>query len=191
MIKFLFIISSVIICFGVSAGAQNTDTLYTFNATIGGGYSLDVSEFAAPKTGLDINRNQYSLFARLMWQPEHLLSGGIEGGYAVFYSVVAQSRSSAYRSAIPIYLVLSMKVLDGLSATTGFGIGIASSTVFGSGETINSSSVSFALMGAVQYMKAINDDFSLGGEARYTSMDLYDDELVSLSILLSYKLLEY
>jgi hypothetical protein len=191
MIAYLLIISSVIICLGTDVSAQNTDTLYSLNATIGGGYSLDISELAAPTTGLEINRNQYSVFARLMWQPEHLLSGGIEGGYTVFYSVNAQDRGSAYRSAVPFYLVLSMKILDGLSATTGFGVGIASSTVIGIGETINSSSVSFALMGAIQYLKPISDKFSLGGEARYTSLDLYDDELISLSILITYKLLEY
>lgn len=191
MIRYLLIISLVVVCPYVDAMAQSADTVYSFSAIIGGGYLRDVSEFAAPKAGLDINRNQFSVFARIMWQPEHLLSGGIEGGYSVFYSVKAKDRATAYRSAVPFYLVLSMKVLDGLSATAGLGLGIESSTVLGIGESINSSALSFAQMGALQYVKAMDDTFSLGGEARYTNLDLYDDHVISLSILVSYKLLDY
>lgn len=191
MIRFLLIISLVVVCPYVDAIAQSADTVYSFSGIIGGGYLRDVSEFAAPKAGLDINRNQFSVFARIMWQPEHLLSGGIEGGYSVFYSVTAKDRATAIRSAVPFYLVLSMKVLDGLSATAGFGLGIESSTVLGIGKTINSSALSFAQMGALQFIKALDEAVSLGGEVRYTGLDLYDDHVISLSILVSYKLLEY
>lgn len=191
MIKSVLLVIFTIVLTIPSVHAQPTDTLYTVSATIGGGYTRDISDFEVPTAGHEINRNQYNFFVRVMWHPEHLLSAGVEGGYSLFYSVRVHNQITAYRSAVPLYLVLSMKIIDGLQATAGFGIGIVSSTVLGEGDPINSSTISFGLTGAAQYLYDISRKLSLGTEARYTNLDLYDDYLISISLLVSYKLIEY
>src|SRR6188768_1578291 len=55
----------------------------------------------------------YSFAFRFMWEPEHLLSLGIESGYYRLYSVDfrEQSEVNISNNAIPIQLVVSMKFL--------------------------------------------------------------------------------
>ena len=73
-----------------------------------------------------MNEVNYSIAGRLMWEPEHYLSLGIESGYYRLYSLDVNSSDDStsvhiLNVAIPIQLVISMKFFENFYASFSFG----------------------------------------------------------------------
>jgi hypothetical protein len=60
-----------------------------------------------------VNVVNYSFVGRIMWEPEHFLSLGIESGYYRLYTVKSPEAGNVFisNSAIPIQIVVSMRFL--------------------------------------------------------------------------------
>ena len=173
--------------------AAKEEVLYSTSILLGGGYSRDVSDFSGTTTtDLDLNRNQFSVFARFLWKPGNLLTGGIEVGYMNFYSVTGPMGGKSVRTAVPIYFVFSMSPIERLDLTIGYGFGLLSSVVTGPGiDVIESSTFSNAVLGAASYRVPVSKDLEIGGEVRYTRFDKLGDNAVAVSVILRYALFEY
>ncbi len=164
---------------------------YAVSGQLIGGYVRDVSAFEDTQNDLSVNRDQFSIAARALWRPGHLLAGGLEFGYMNFYSVSNNNGGKAVRSAIPLYLVFSMTAWDRVDFGLGYGVGLLSSTITGANETITSSTVSTSFFFSAGYHHPITDELSIGGEARYTSFDKLDDRTMAISAVIAYRLFEY
>ena len=66
--------------------SQSVDSEYAVTAYINAGYSRFISELNIQ----DLNKNGFSGTIRLMWEPEHILSVGIESGYLQLYDITTQ-----------------------------------------------------------------------------------------------------
>ncbi|MCL4280070.1 MAG: hypothetical protein KJZ60_10410, partial [Ignavibacteriaceae bacterium] len=62
---------------------QVNDTTYSLSTEIGLGYS----RYFTTMDYNDLNKNGFSGTVRVMWNPEHLLSIGLETGYQYLYSI--------------------------------------------------------------------------------------------------------
>jgi len=103
-----------------------------------------------------VNPVNYSIAGRIMWEPEHLLSLGIETGYYRLYTVSfpEQPEIEISNSAIPIHVVISMKILKKFYVNFSSGQTILKNDVYTpkAGNVIGST-LSLAIM---QELSAIN-----------------------------------
>ena len=79
-IKIIPVVAAIIAC---STFPQVKDTTYTISTEIGIGYS----RYFTSIDYTDLNKNGFSGTLKIMWNPEHLLSIGLETGYQYLYSV--------------------------------------------------------------------------------------------------------
>jgi hypothetical protein len=191
----MVLLAAVSLAKAQSEAEANTPTssekTYTITALVGGGYSRDISQFEASQQGLTLNRNQFSLFGRVLWRPGNLLTGGLEVGTLNFYSVSNSAGARSVRSAIPIYLLFSMSPVRGLDLGFGWGFAFMSSTAEGPNGSAGSSSFSKAIMTSAVYTYPISTDWRVGGEVRYSYFDHLDDHTFAVSAVVSYVISEY
>jgi len=185
------------LCIYSTTYSQKPDTLYSLSAYIGGGYVYNVSSFDYEYSSLD--RGGLQAYLRVMWEPEYLLSGGIEFGYTGVYSVDESSiqtdsgatslKTNVY--AYPLMLVFSMPIIKNWEVNfgTGFGFSVVKNEAFGTNSF--SSDVASASMISTAYYFPVMKDSRLGLELRGTVLPKYDDYLISLAISFAYKFLEY
>jgi hypothetical protein len=132
----------------------------------------------------------YSFAARFMWEPEHLLSLGIESGYNKLYTVDFKEQSDARISnaAIPILIVVSMKFLKTFYFNFGTGQSILLNKVSDSkiGD-INSSVLSLGdFAGAFGYRKQVKEHLSLGAESKFYYSSKLNDKNIALLFMVGY-----
>ena len=131
-----------------------------------------------------VNENNYSIAGRFMWEPEHLLSLGVESGYYRMYTVDfgGQSDVSISNSAIPIHLVVCMKFLKTFYFNFASGQSILLNKVSNyKNSEINTSVLSLGdFAGSIGYRNQFIDRISLGGEIKY----FYSSKLVDKNIAL-------
>jgi hypothetical protein len=180
-----------------SRSPATSDTLYSLTAYVSGGYAHDVSSFEISPAGLDRGGAGFSV--RVMWKPEHLLRMGLEIGRTHVYSVKQEGLQTAYGktdvnltlNATPILLVFSMSPFDNLDVYVGGGSAFLNSDAQSFGSTSATSSLSGGAMAAVSYMRPLSDAWSIGGEAKWLYFDKYDDTVVSVQVMVSFKFLEW
>ena len=94
----------------------------------------------------DLNKNGFSGTVRVMWNPEHLLSVGLETGYQYLYSIDVSDYSTDYGTtqfsasmyAVPIFMVFSMKIAPNVKLTAGSGMYL----LYNSGELFGDNLIS-------------------------------------------------
>jgi hypothetical protein len=158
---------------GLQASGQSTEKAqlkkrkFVLYAGFGPNYYFDNLQFE----GSLVNKINYSFVGRLMWEPEHLLSVGIESGYYRLYTVNAPAPSNARiaNSAIPLHIVVSMKFLKHYYFDFSMGQSLLEnrvhSPVYGD---FNANSWSLADFGAaLGYRHLFNQRFTLGAELKY------------------------
>ena len=140
-----------------------------------------------------VNEFNYSFAARIMWEPEHNLSLGIETGYYRLYSLDVKKllkKTNIKNSAIPIQVVLSMKFLKTFYFNFSMGRSILindiTSDAHGNFDATTFSWADFA--SSVGYRHKLNDRFSLSAEAKFYYASKADDKNLALLFLFGYRL---
>ena len=180
-----------------SPAPATSDTLYSLTAYVSGGYVHNVSEFTISPAGL--SKSGLGGALRIMWKPEHLLRMGVEIARTHVYTVKQEGLQTAFGktdvnitlNATPWLLVFSMSPLDNVDVYVGGGGAFETTSSEAFGSTASTGSLSGAAMAAVSYMRPLSDTWSLGGEAKWLYMDKYDDMVVSVQVMVSFKFLEY
>lgn len=137
-----------------------------------------------------VNEFNYSFAAKLMWEPEHLLSVGIESGYYRLYTLHTSGRDSAHiaNSAIPIQLVVSMKFLKRFYFDFSMGqsrlINKVNSESNGNFETKAWSFADFS--GTVGYRYRFQSRISIGAELKYFYSTGFIDRNIALLCMVGY-----
>jgi hypothetical protein len=137
-----------------------------------------------------VNDFNYSFTGKLMWEPGHLLSLGIESGYYRLYTLNATGQSTAHiaNSAVPLQLIISMKFLQSFHVDFSMGqsrlTNKVTSDAYGSFTTKAWSFADFS--GTVGYRYPINPRFSIGAEAKYFYSTAFVDRNIALIFMAGY-----
>jgi len=84
-----------------------------------------------------------------------------------------------------------MSPFANLDVYVGGGTAFLTSDAESFGSSSTTSSLSGGAMAAVSYMRPLSNAWSIGGEAKWLYFDKYDDMVVSLQLMVSYKFLEW
>ena len=175
--------------------SQTDDSEYAVTAYINAGYSRFISELDYK----DLNKNGFSGTIRLMWEPEHLLSIGLESGYLQLYDITTQItyedtitfNGSSELTAVPILVVYSMELFENFKLSVGSGIFLLTSKVDALGNPVNSEQVSTGVLGSASYYYPLSHIISLGGEIKYYLINKIEDGDLTLQLSLQYRFLTY
>ena len=175
--------------------AQLKDSTFHVSAYLGVGYSRFISDIDIDQ----LNKNGFSGTIRLMWEPDHLLSLGLESGYLQLYRLNNKQVSvsgndfevSTELTAIPIFTVFSMKIVENFKLSIGSGLLILNSSVDALGNPVSSSQTSTGAFGAASYLYPLSRMFYLGGEVKYTYINKIENGDLSLELMLRVNLLSY
>jgi hypothetical protein len=175
--------------------SQSDDSEYAVTAYINAGYSRFISELDFE----DLNKNGFSGTIRLMWEPEHLLSIGIESGYLHLYDINTQVtyqdtitfNGSSELTAVPILTVFSMELFENFKISVGSGMFLLTSKVDALGNPVNSNQVSTGVLGAASYYYPLSHTISLGGEIKYYLINKIEDGSLNFQFSLQYRFLTY
>ena len=159
------------------------------------GYSRFISELDTD----GLNKNGFSGTIRLMWEPEHLLSLGLESGYVQIHKLSNKQVSvsgndfevSTELTAIPIFTVFSMKILKNFNLSIGSGLLILNSSVDALGNPVSSSQISTGAFGAASYLFPLSNLFLLGSELKYSYINKIENGNLSIQLMMKVNLLNY
>jgi hypothetical protein len=191
-LKKIIVVFVFIVCSGF---AQVNDTTYTLTTEIGVGYS----RYFTTMDYNDLNKNGFSGTVRVMWNPEHLLSIGLETGYQYLYSIDVKNYDtefgktdfSASMYTVPLFIVFEMKVTPNIKLTAGSGMYLLYNSGNMFGDEIKSNQISIGLHAGINYTIPINNSVSIGGELLYSYFSKIQDQTVAIQFLFVYNLLEW
>lgn len=175
--------------------SQSDEDEYAVTAYINAGYSRFISELDYK----DLNKNGFSGTIRLMWEPEHLLSIGIESGYLHLYDINTEIiyqdtitfSGSSKLTAVPIITVFSMELFENFKLSVGSGMFLLTSNVDALGNPVNSNQVSTGVLASGSYYYPLSHTISLGGEIKYYLINKIEDGGLNFQVSLQYRFLTY
>src|SRR4051812_11181308 len=164
---------------------------FTFYLGAGPNYYFNNLVLAKDK----VKELSYSFVGRIMWEPKHNLSLGIESGYNRLYSADGElSGGSAghvhiVNAAIPIRIVISMKFFQNYYASFNMGQSILQNKVSTSNAgTFDASNVSLGDFGLdIGYRKLVSERFYLATEIKGTYSAKLEDKNIALVFLGGYR----
>jgi hypothetical protein len=139
-----------------------------------------------------VNEWNYAVVAKVMWEPEHFLSLGLESGYNRLYTANSSGTVNAHivNSAIPIHISMALKLVKAFYFDLSLGTSLLQSKVdtdvYGN---FDGSSISLAdFSGALEYRLPTRGrfQFSFGPKFFYSSHT--NDKTLALLFLVGYKL---
>jgi hypothetical protein len=174
---------------------QLNDSTYSLSTEIGAGYS----RFFTTMDSDELNKNGFSGTVRVMWNPEHLLSIGLETGYQYLYSFDYSSYDtefgttdiSASMYTIPVFIVFSMKVLPNIKLSAGSGMYLLYNSGKAFGDNLSSNQISIGAHTGISYTYPINESMAVGGELLYSYFSKLQDQTVALQFLFVYDFLKW
>ena len=155
MVWHKFFYGIVFLTFNLTVLCQDSSVIkkHRFVVYVGMGPSYYFNNIVTGKS--HINEWNYEVAARIMWEPEHRLSLGIESGYNRLYTASGTGQENVHlvTSAVPIQFVVCMNVIKEWYISFSTGPSIVSNKVHS--ETygdFNGSSISLAdLSGSIEY----------------------------------------
>jgi len=139
-----------------------------------------------------VHELNYSFVGRIMWEPEHNLSLGIESGYNRLYSVNVESGDSAahvVNIAIPIQIVVTMKFFGNFYGSFLLGQSILKNKVTTTtlGDA-NATTISLGDFGAsIGYKRLVSERFYLGSEIKGYYSSRLQDKNISLVFMSGFR----
>jgi len=175
--------------------AQTNNPDYTLTTEFGAGYSYYLTDMEYN----DLNKNGFAGTLRFMWNPEHLLSVGLETGYYYLYSIRVEdmntefgnSKFSASMIAVPVYFVIKMKITDRIRILGGSGTYLLFNRGELFGDELKSSLISIGLYTGLSYTHPLTKDFSIGGEIKYSYIAKIQDQTLSVQAIFTYNLIRW
>ena len=193
----MYIIKILIAVIVISSVAlpQLNDTTYSLSTEIGVGYSRYFTTIDYD----DLNQNGFSGTVRVMWNPEHLLSLGLESGYQYLYSLDVSDYSTEFGNTnvkasmytIPIFIVFSMKVLPNIKLSAGSGVYLLFNSGELFGDELSSNQLSIGAHVGASYTYPINNSMAIGGELLYSYFSKLQDQTVAIQFLFVYDFLKW
>lgn len=159
--------------------------------TVGTGISHYINTLQDDPNRTALRQNFSCSSFRLMWEPEHRLSLGIETGYYKVYEVqLSDSKqvNTANLSVIPILFRVQMRVFKRFYAAVATGVSFHHSLVNALGNQSDSQTMGFSnLQFSAGYIYPITKQFGLGLEAKFLSENKTEDMVLSFEAVARYQ----
>ncbi len=170
------------------ATCQKMDTTLRMSIQVGSGWTHYYDNLVIGHNG--IKNNYLGTSARIMWEPEHRLSLGVETGYYKLYRVdLKQGDGNVDLSIIPLMANVRMRMVKNFYVTAGTGIVIMKSSVNSTGnESSNSTVISYSnvqLSGL--YLYHLTRQLAVGGEAKFIWLDKTNDFIQTIHGVVSWR----
>jgi hypothetical protein len=179
----------LILTFAFPASSQKMDTTLRLSIQAGTGWTHYNNNLVIGHSSIRNNFLGSSL--RIMWEPEHRLSIGIETGYYKLYDVTLEPGDvgNAELAVIPLIAIIRMKIVKGLFITGGTGIAFLKSAVHTPGDPVTKSTVISYSDSQVSllYLFNLTEQFAIGSEVKFMWIDKTNDSLYSLQAIASYR----
>jgi hypothetical protein len=163
------------------------------NWSVGGGFGWFHYVNTLDRGTGQVKPNQLGYTFRFMWEPEHRLAMGVESGYYTLYDINKDSTSAspvagqASLTAIPIMLVLRMRLLPNVFLSGGPGLTLMNSEASAYGNTSKSSFLSLSNVHvSVMYRKRISERFDIGAEGKFLYFGKTEDYGFSVQVVGAY-----
>ena len=182
----------------VTLYSQNQERSRSINLVVGGGIGHYFNTFTNVLDE-DVRNNRPAFSGKLLWQTEYLLRLGFESGYYFVYSTTRVKTNSGSEKltsnlkVVPIFLSISMKVINHFEINFGTGWAKMIYTVNASGskqEKIVGNTYSMSNYTAgFTYSYPLRKNLDLGSEFKYLYFGKTDDSYCSVLLTISYKIL--
>jgi hypothetical protein len=157
---------------------------YSFTVATGWTHYIDNLENGDQKLKQDFMGFAFKFF----WQPEYLISLGLETGYYKLFRATEQisvdTTAKVDRSVVPLLLLVRMRIIENFYLGAGMGIAIITNKTTGVGPEIvtkTNSLSNFELCGS--YIYPLNKRWRVGGEAKAYHFGSLNDWMYSLQVL--------
>ncbi|MBE0572221.1 MAG: outer membrane beta-barrel protein [Ignavibacteriaceae bacterium] len=175
--------------------SQIDDKTYSLSTELGVGYS----RYFTTMDYDDLNQNGFSGTVKVMWNPEHLLSIGLETGYQYLYSLDVSDYSTEFGNTnvkasmytVPVFIVFSMKVLPNIKLSAGSGVYLLFNSGELFGDELSSNQISIGAHMGISYTYPINNSMAIGGELLYSYFSKLQDQTVAIQFLFVYDFFRY
>jgi hypothetical protein len=194
MKKSLFILLGCIL--GHSSMAQKTwntrdSVARGISIVVASGISHYINTLKIDPLKTSIKQNFSCSSMRIMWEPEHRLSLGIEAGYYKVYEVQLSENSkinTASLSITPILFCVQMRVFKRFYVSAATGVSIHHADVNILGNQSSSQAWAFSnLKFSAGYVYPITKSFGLGLQAQFLSENKTEDMIASVQAVARYQ----
>lgn len=164
------------------------DTTLRMSIQVGTGWTHYYNNMVIGRSS--ITNDYIGSSVRIMWEPEHRLSLGVESGYYKLYNVGLETGDGNVDLAIiPLMANLRMRILKNFYITGGTGVVIMKSQINSTGaESSKSTVISYSnvqLSGL--YLYKITEQVGIGGEVKFMWIDKTNDFIHSIQAVVSYR----
>jgi hypothetical protein len=174
--------------FAFTCYGQKMDTTLRMSIQVGTGWTHYYNNLVIGRNS--IKNDFLGSSIRIMWEPEHRLSIGVETGYYKLYKVALETGDGNVDLAvIPVMANIRMRILKNLYVTGGTGVVIMNSIVNSTGiESGKSRVMSYSnvqLSGL--YLHHLTQQLAVGGEAKFFWIDKTNDFMHSIQGVVSWR----
>jgi len=179
---------------------QRSEEFRSLKLVLGGGYGNYFNTFTNVSDQEVVN-NRPSFCGKLLWQPEYRLRIGIESGYYMIYSTTRIETNNGTKklttnlSVIPIFLSLSMKVVNHLELNFATGLADMIYTInINKSKTDKVVGHTFSMSNyatGFTYTIPLGKKIELGAEFKYMNLGKTEDSHISGLITISYKIFNW
>ncbi|MBK7106354.1 MAG: hypothetical protein IPH62_13825 [Ignavibacteriae bacterium] len=175
---------------------QNNNASYNIYTNLSFGYSYFASTISSKK----LNRFQPNAAIKIMWQPEHLLSVGIESGYFLLYTLekddfvdeeFGTTNVKVNMSAIPLFLAFSMKIYENIELNGGIGGYLILTNVDAFDNKIISTGWSTGYQLGINYLFPFSEKLNFGTELKTYYLSKLESASIGINIFVKYALITY
>lgn len=185
----IWMIMLVLTASSLPASAQaGQENRHRFSVYLGAGPNFYFNNLVFLKNR--VNELNYSFSGKIMWEPEHRLSIGLETGYFRLYGIdlSGPKNTKVRNSAIPIQLVVTMRVMKSFYGSFSIGraflINDVTTDAYGNFDATTFSLADFSA--TVGYRKKLNDRYSIGIDAKYYYSSKAEDANFALLGMVGY-----
>ncbi|MEJ0056312.1 MAG: hypothetical protein WDN75_12015 [Bacteroidota bacterium] len=172
----------------MSSYGQEMDTTLRMSIQVGTGWTHYYNNLVI---GHNSVKNDYlGSSLRIMWEPEHRLSIGVETGYYKLYRVGLETGDGHVDlSVIPVMANFRMRILKNFYVTGGTGVVIMNSDVTNTGNSSDKTTVisysNVQLSGL--YLYHLTQQLAVGGEVKFLWIDKTNDFVHSVQGIVSWR----
>ena len=140
----------------------------------------------------DLHEDFAGVSFRFYWEPEHLLSLGLETGYYKLfkgtYELNADTTAEVNRTVVPLLLLVRMRIVDHVYLGAGFGLALLNNKVSGIGDEILTKTTSLANFEfSAGYIYPLSRHWQVGGEARVYRFGSLEDWMMSVQAMCAFR----
>jgi hypothetical protein len=161
-----------------------------YSFTIGTGWTHYINNLESG--GQNIQKDYAGVSLKFFWEPEHLLSLGLETGYYKLFVAKGQltdnTTGQVDRSVIPLLLLIRMRIIQNVHLGIGTGIALINNKTVGGKQKVITETISlsnFEFSGA--YIYPLSKHWLVGGEVKLFHFGNTEDTMYSIQATFAWR----